>query len=264
MIDKKVYLQISIIIRCCNDYRVFNAIKSIDYDLEIVVSLCCGDDLKKRLVENNIKVVDSIHGNLSLTSNRGISSSLNSKMILIDSDTIFNSDIIEETYNQLNSYDIINLGIIFDHKNIFQKIVAVNRQYVNSKVLAFTPGIAFTKNLVSKFNGNLFNENISFAVDAELNFKLKKMQPKSSLIYNAIIHDGISIFHDLKAAKRIGGGCKMGEVELGLMPNKFKLKVVKLKDYKSILLQNGLLYLIYQFVWDLWFIIGYFSYQFRR
>ena len=256
-------MKLSIVIRCCNDFRIFQCINSIDEDVEVIVSLCKNQKIISQLEQMNIKYCIVPKGNLSITSNRGVEIASNEKIILIDSDTTFKKNTIKKVYLELNRINAVNLKIIFlTRKNqIFSDLVSKTRSIVNSQNLFFTPGIAFNTKIIANLGGYLFNEKISFAVDAELNYRMKLNKINFSYLESAIIyHDAESIRHDLNAAYRIGKGVKTGEYYiLKNYTEIHNLKVVKPKIYPQIIRKFGFMTFFYQIIWDLFFLLGYFK-----
>ncbi|MCY3414708.1 MAG: hypothetical protein INQ03_23870 [Candidatus Heimdallarchaeota archaeon] len=255
-------LEISIVIRCCDDWSVLKCIESIDENVDIVVSMCYNQELEKQIREfsNNVQIVNVPKGNLSITSNRGMDKAKFQKVIDIDSDTIFIPGTINEIDELLNNHEAVNVKIVFEHNGKgFSRLVALARQYVNSKDVFFTPGIAYQKAILPKIGNKLFNEQVPFAVDAELNFRINQNQINYTTTKGGITHKEEKVSHDLKSAFRIGKGCRLGKLQLNkenlqIIP----LKVVRFSDYKEIIKTLGLKVLIYQMVWDCFFYTGYF------
>lgn len=263
-------MDLSVVIRCCDDYRVFDCIKSIDEDVEIIVSMCKNQQLSSKFQSLGIKYCIVPAGNLSITSNKGIKLASHNKIILTDSDTIFSKHAIKNVYYYLDDYDIVDLRIFFNYSRSvpFSKVVAEARDYVNSLPVLFTPGIGFTKNSIPKIGGFFYNKYVPFAVDAELNHRYRTFGLRVKKVNDASIsHVPEKLKHDLHAAKRIGGGCKIGQIILKnyyekehLTPKtKISLKAVKLSMYPDIFIKKGLKTLFYQVLWDFMFYLGYFQ-----
>lgn len=262
-------IKLSLIIRCCNDWRIFECIRSIDENIEVIVSICHGKKIIEKLRKLQIKYVISPHGNLSTTSNNGLKLTSFEKIIITDSDTKFKKTAIRRVYDALDEYDFVSMRIDFEFNSAFSKLVAKARQYVNSKPVIFTPGIGFRKSSIEKIGGYLFDPKVPFAVDAELTFRIKYYKLKYTLLNEAeISHNSELLRHDLKAAYRIGKGCKKGETILRSIYatnssyhnfTNYNLKAVRFNDYTQITKSYGFGVLLYQIVWDFLFYIGYFS-----
>lgn len=262
-------MDISIIIRCGDDDRVFNCIKSIDEDVEVIVSLSNNPKLERELKNKGIKYCLSPRKNLSMASNIGFKLASHEKVIITDSDTVFKSGCIKKLYGALDNYKVACAGIKFlsDPHILFSNIVAEARDYVNSLPLFFTPGIALKKDVLSEIGGFLFDDNVPYAVDANLDYRVKKAGlPVAWIINDAYIcHAPESIKHDLKAALRIGMGCRVGVERLRSF-NQYSdikwnaLKGVKINSIIDVFQKKGVLVGFYQLLWDIFHIAGY-SYQ---
>ena len=110
----------------------------------------------------------------------------------------------------------------------------------------------------------MFDDGVPFAVDANLDFRLKHNGiPVSYGSDAAISHSVESVRHDMVAARRIGAGVQKGAESLKTMYPEvpFKeirrsLKAVHWRDYPDIIARHGLGTAIYQVRWDLNFYIG--------
>ncbi len=258
-------MEVSVVIRCSDDPRVFDCIDSIDEDVDIVVALSSGDALKTKLDEKGIRYCVTPKGNLSLVSNMGIDSAKFGKVILTDSDTTFEPGCISEIDRTLDQVPIAKVKINFqyDSKNYTSKIVAAARDYVNSLPLVYTPGIGFKKNIVNNIGGFLFNWPVQFAVDADLDYRLKEVKiPIKFIKHVGIFHLPETLTHDLNAAYRIGKGCATSYMSLKSYAQfaniKWNaLKGVKLKNLPHIAVDKGIVVAFYQVIWDLLYWMGY-------
>lgn len=261
------FMELSVVIRCKDDERVFDCIESVDEDVEIIVVLNQNDTLKDRLEQMGIVCCVSPPGNLSTVSNIGFSAARNDKVIITDSDTIFNSGSIEKMNDSLNNYKVVRAKLKFKSCNSipFSKIISEARDFVNSLPLVYTPGIGVRRDILPEIGGFLFNENVPFAVDADLNYRINEIDLDVKFLNDAVIqHDSEGIKHDLKAAIRIGRGCRRSAETLGTIYlhtnvrsiGKY-LKGVKLHHYPLIIKNKGFKVLLYQIIWDSHFYIGY-------
>ena len=259
-------MDISVVIRCGDDDRVFQCIESIDEDVEVIVSISRNDELQEKLEKLGIKYCLSPRKNLSKTSNIGFENATYNKVIITDSDTVFEKKCIQKLNDALDYNKVACAGIRFmtDLSTMGSNLIAETRDYVNSKKLVFTPGIAVRKDILEDIGGFLFDEEVPYAVDANLDYRIKKAGiPVSWLINDAYIkHSHESLKHDLKAAYRIGKGCREGVFNLRQHPQ-YKdikwneLKATKLTDIKQVFLEKGIFAGMYQTIWDFVFYMGY-------
>ena len=259
-------MDLSIVIRCSEDERLFRCIESIDEDVEIVVSISENADFQKKLKEKKIKYCISPSGNLSLTSNIGIKNSRFDRVIITDSDTVFEPGCIRLMNEALDEYSVVRARLLFrtDDRIGSSEVVASARDYVNSKELAFTPGLGIKKDLANSVGGFIFNDIVPFAVDADLNNRIRKKGVVVKYLYEAVIeHCAESYHHDLRAARRIGRGVAISANSLSnFYPDssvrrlKHELKAVHYNDYIQIIRQKGPRTFFYQLMWDLCFYMG--------
>lgn len=225
-------------------------------------------ELQERLIKDRVICCISPPGNLSIVSNIGFGAATSDKIIITDSDTVFGEKCIKEMIKGLDSYDIVRAPLSFRRDDTFlSREIAEARDYVNSLPLIYTPGIGVTKKLPPLIKGFLFDDGIPFAVDANLDYRIKTEKLPALFLSDVWIeHSAENIRHDLHAARRIGAGCRQSTNSLHeIYPQESKkhigksLKGVKLKNYPDLLRKKGLRVLIYQTLWDFNYYYGYFG-----
>jgi hypothetical protein len=261
-------MDLSIVIRCGDDERVFDCIHSIDEDVEIMVSTSENPEFQSKLEARGIQYCLSPRGNLSEVSNIGFNHAKHEKVIITDSDTIFEKGTIKKMYLALDEYDVVRAKLQFRtyKKKPFSRTVAEARDYVNSLPLVFTPGIGIKRGITEKIGGFLFNDPVPFAVDADMDYRIKQAKiPVKYLSNAAIYHDAESIRHDMKAAYRIGAGCMTSAIYLSeSFHNGQKapiaivrdLKGVRVEHWNDLLRTKGVGVFMYQMMWDIMFYSG--------
>jgi len=258
-------MDISIVIRCGDDRRVFDCIQSIDENVEIIVALSDNRALQKELEDRHIKYCMTPRHNLSQTSNIGINHASCDKVILTDSDTLFDPGCIRELYHALDQYQIARARITFqtDNGKFTSWLVSEARDYVNSLPLVYTPGIAFHKDIMADIGGFMFNDRVPYAVDADLSYRLSKTCiPVKFIDSVGIRHNAESLRHDLKASFRIGQGCAISYLSLRQIKSYSgirwdDLKGVKFSHLGDVLAKKGVFIALYQIIWDLFYWSGY-------
>ncbi len=257
----------SVVIRCKDDMRVFECIESIDYNVEIVVVMNDNQELEGKLHDIGVTCRISPSGNLSVVSNIGFSQSTSDKIIITDSDTLFGKDCIHAFISGLDEYEVVRAPLRFaSTQKTFSKTIAESRDYVNSLPVVYTPGIAVTRRLPEMIGGYLFDNAVPFGVDANLNYRIQREHiPVRYLSDVWVSHAAETLHHDLKAARRIGAGCRESSKRLAeLYPDTSRkqigksLKGVKLSQYPDLFRKKGLRILAYQTLWDLGYYYGYY------
>ncbi len=259
-------MEISIVIRCGDDERVFKCIDSIDEEAEIIISTSKNPAFQRKLEKAGIHYCISPRKNLSKISNIGFKEAKYDRVIITDSDTVFEKGCIRKLYNALDKHKVARAGIRFsiDKQKTLSRQVAEARDYVNSQKVVFTPGIAVRKDILPDIGGFLFNDPVPYAVDADLNYRIQKSGNSVAwLMKDAYIcHSAEAIRHDLKAAYRIGKGCRISVVELRRtkqfsMIKWNDLKAVKAIQIPDIIRKKGISVALYQIIWDIAYWIGY-------
>jgi glycosyltransferase involved in cell wall biosynthesis len=266
-------MDMSVVIRCRDDERVFECIGSIDEDVEVLASMTLNEDLQNRLERIGVICCITPKGNLSKTSNIGFEHSSNNKVIITDSDTTFESGCIEKLDQTLDTHKVACAGIRFlvDSRFAFCRLVAEARDYVNSLPLVFTPGIAVRKDLLPEIGGYPFNDPVPWAVDADLNYRIRAAKVPVAFPKDAYIrHVPVRVKHDLRAAYRIGIGCRVSAEHLSsndkklLLLLKKELKGVKQEDLLDVLRKKGPSVALYQILWDTFYYAGYHHQKYFR
>ena len=200
---------LSVVIRCWNDSSVLQCIDSIDLDVEVIVSFTGADDLAARIREHGARCVRAPRSNLSRVSNIGFNATTYDKVILTDSDTVFEPGCVGRLRDALGTFRAARARLRFEGDYGLSKIVAEARDYVNGLPLLYTPGIAVRKDLLPEVGGFLFNDPVPYAVDTDLDFRVKRARVPVAYLTDAWLrHTAVSVRHDLRAAYRIGGGCR--------------------------------------------------------
>lgn len=258
-------MDLSLVIRSGLDPKVLDCISSVDEDVDIVVTTVPDHDFCDLVRTTGARVVTSPPGNLSVASNVGIKSAKNDKIFMTDSDTILCRGCLEAVHHGLQSAPFVKARIEFVQNGTrASRLVAESRDYVNSKNLAFTPGLGLDRSCSELVGGYFFDEAAPFAVDANLDYRIR--HNGIHVIYDSdarIMHGAETVEHDMVAAKRIGAGVRRGAKTLGkLYPETSEsrilhdLKAVHLTDYPEILRKKGFDVLFYQFRWDINFYKG--------
>src|SRR5271157_3975101 len=136
-------MDLTVVIRCGDDYRVFNCIDSIDEDVEIIVSTSENAALEAALSNKGIKYCLSPRKNLSLTSNVGFVNATYDKVFITDSDTLFEPGCLRKIFDALDTFKVARAKIRFpiDPLVPWSRVVAEARDFVNSLPLVYTPGV---------------------------------------------------------------------------------------------------------------------------
>jgi glycosyltransferase involved in cell wall biosynthesis len=259
--NKTNFIPVSIIIPVSKDKKIFKCIESIDVKTEIIVILNGKYDIN---IENELRKITDVKiyklkdFNFSKIYNFGIRQSSYKKIFFMDSDCVFDRGTIIKLYNSLDNYSIAKGRVVFSYNNFIQKLIAKAREFTTSdEPNLYIPGPMFKKEIFKKIG--LFNEEICFSSDAEMNARIKKEKIKWIYIPEAkIIHAPLTIKQDFVSAFRYGWGRNQ------------KHRVLNTKRTKSFIEEfyfyfiqgakhKGLLVGIYLLFWWFCFNLGFFT-----
>lgn len=255
----------SVVIRCGGSPEVLQCIASIDSPTEVVVAYSGNSGLAQRIQDTGARVVAVPSGNLSIVSNRGYAACHGSKVIFTDSDTRFGPHCVARLAEALETVPVaraqLRIGV---NASRTTRIVARARGFVNSLPLAFTPGLGLRRDIIPTVGGIVFNDPVPYAVDADLDMRIKRRGIRVEFLQDAwLTHSPVPLRHDVRAAYRIGRGCRRSmEIwnRIGTFGplDKWSLKGVKPAALPELLRREGAVVLAYQALWDTAYWFGFY------
>jgi glycosyltransferase involved in cell wall biosynthesis len=205
-------MSLSIIIPVCSDRRVFDCIRSIDVDAEVIVVLNGNYDpfIEKNLKKYNVKVL-KMDGNFSFSKfyNFGIKNSNGSRIFFLDSDSEIAKGSLKQLYEKTKEYPIVKGDVRFTYNSFWSKIIAKAREFTTRDVPDFyIPGPMFTRKVFDK--AGYFNEYISWTSPTELFIRIEEAKIKKCRVpIDVIIHPPLNFKEDLESG--FGYGLGRGE-----------------------------------------------------
>ena len=201
-------MDISIVINCSDDFHVFRTIKSIDEDVEIIVSLTANQEIQRRLTKLNIPFAVTPKGSQSVTTNAGIKLVSFEKFILMDSDCYFEPGFIRSVFCNLDRFLIVNGNIIFDsHNSWLSKAISECKKFDDTyDGLVHKPGLGLRKSLLPKIGGYWFDELLKWAEDSELSYRIEKAGVSIFNEKSSIHHLPTTYKHNLSSCFLYGTG----------------------------------------------------------
>lgn len=249
---------ISIVVRCSDNFAVFDCIKSIDYPAEVIVSMTPNLKLKKAIKKiPGIKSLTVPYGNSAITSNRGIKCSKNNKVLIVDCDITFSPGTIKKVVEALEKYSVVKTRIIYKNNGgLLSRVVAGCRDYFNcNATAAFVPGLGFKKEKIKKSLGYFFDETLTWGEDSDFSARLKGINIHLKYLHDAMIqHPHISMKHDLADAYLIGTHKSN--------PKRIWKAIIN-NNFKEIMRGWGIGTLAYYILWRIFYYFGYFSQNLR-
>lgn len=251
-------LNLTVVIPCASDTKIKSCIQSIDADVEIIVVLNGPTKDVIKIVDSfKIKKISVPQRNLAKALNIGVNRAKHDKVVLIDSDCIFQKRAIEKACIALEYYPVVKGKVIFESNSLSSKIVAETREYVyNNPPKIYNPFLCIDKKIKNKVGGYYFDEDIFWTEDADLSSRIIKAKiPVKFLTTAKANHASVSILYDLKSAFRYG---------IGRYLRVYKKKTVGINAHwnniPDIAIKKGISKALYYLVWNVVYSIG-FLYQ---
>lgn len=254
-------LDLTIIIPCATDIKIKYCIQSIYEtcidDVEILVSLNGASQAVRQILKNfrKVRVCEIKEAHLSKAYNNGIKHASRNNILLMDSDCVFGKGAIKLLYNGLRYEKLAKGLVIFRSSNLMSQVISKVREYTTTDFIsAYSPPLAFSKDIKSLIGGYYFDERVPWSEDSEFNYRIQKAGIKIHYNPEAIIyHAPISIKQDIKSGFKYGRGKRISE-ELNLLPKASYLHVSthtkKFVKAYAVYRTKGLLpALYYFFIW---------------
>jgi len=245
---------------------VLRCIASVDIEADVIVAFTGAEELAGRIEMARARCVFAPRGNLSRVSNVGFAAARAPNVLLTDSDTTFERGCIALLLRSLKSVKVARARLIFETEPGFicSKAIAGARDFVNSLPFVFTPGIAVRKDLLSDIGGFLFNDPVPYAVDADLDLRIRRAGVPVAFVPEARIrHAPVLLRQDIRAALRIGMGCRVSithwnrDGRFGSLPDN-AVKAVRPRHLPDMVRRKGMAVLAYQCAWDAAYWMGYY------
>lgn len=252
---------ISIIIRCSNDKRIYNCLKSIDARVgEILVVLNYPTPEVENIVRNfGCRVVKANSRNMPLLQNRGIEAAGFEKVLLMDSDCIFTFGAIDKIANALDKHKVVRGQLVYIGKDsIIPDVIQRFRNFIGARLdIAHSPLLGIRKSTKKDIGGYYCDESILWSDDYEMHLRLVAAGIEIYGIPDAIaFNQRNSLWRELKGVMRYGMGFSLIDKKRKKQPlYTHRNSWVK---FSNIWRQQGLLTaLYYLFLWQPFFLLGY-------
>lgn len=266
-------LDITVVFICCDDFRLFKAINSIDTDLPVVVSLVPNNALASRLSELKINVVYSPRGNYSASVNRGLSACKTKRAFIIDSDCLLRPGCISRIAFLLDSAPLARARVEFltDVQIRGSESTAKFHNRVNNRlpIRPYTPGLGLRMEIIEEIGGYYFDERVFWSGDSEFSHRIANKGLQVVYDPDAVItHAAITVPHTFHSGYKLGMGT-CAQVKLGLRPAyESPLQLVRRAVNRAYAFVSGRMYQgerssAIQFIWSVGFYLGYFLASFK-
>ncbi len=265
-------MNISVLIPVSTDLRLRRCIESIDETVEVVISLNKPSAPIEKMVSEMIRQQkkDGLFPNLSFVVcrieypsiaqayNNGIAHATHPKILLMDSDCVFNPGTIKKLDQGMKGA-LLSKGLLkFETSTWSTKVVAKAREHHSTDTIsAYSPPLLFDKSIKSHIGGFYFHPSLCWLEDSEFDSRVQKAKLKINYDPTATIqHPILTPRRDLKSAFWYGIGKRIGVVA-GVHTKPTGLFGSIRKYLFDASRNKGLAVGIYLFVWKMTILTGY-------
>lgn len=202
-------MDMSIVIPVKDDIRIKECVTSIDEEVEIVIVLNTpSDEVREYVGSLDITVEEIDENNLSHAYNVGIETSFSNNILLMDSDCTFDQSTLRKLYGGLEKAPISKGRVNFASNSLMGRVIALSREYhVSDIVNAYSPPLAFKKDIRDVLGGHFFDEDLHWTEDHEFNQRVQRAGLEIHYDSSATIQHGeLTAKSDLRSAFRYGTG----------------------------------------------------------
>jgi hypothetical protein len=216
-------LDLTLVIICGHDPRVFGCIASVDVNIPIVVSLVPHSGLGAHLKSLGAEVTISGNGNYSISCNRGLAAVKTSRAMIVDSDCVLERGCIEHIATTLDTKPLARAAILFESSpQVFaSRWTSQLRASINNRqpAPAYTPGLGLQMSIADRIGGYFFDERIFWGGDSEFSHRALRTNLEVGYDPQAVVrHAPISLWHELRSGYKLGKG-NLIQARLGLRPS---------------------------------------------
>lgn len=186
--------ELSIIIRCCNDPRVFRCIDSIDEPCDIVLALTPNEEIERGVRARGLPMALSAPGNPAATTLAALPLCQHQTVMLVDSDCVLLPGAIRRLVDVACTADIVRPYIEFEAKDWSSYLTRLARDFQYTyRGHIYEPGLVLKLDRVlPAVGGYLFTEWAPFTPDGEFDERARgahlriTTDPKPTLVHAAL------------------------------------------------------------------------------
>lgn len=265
-------MPISVVVPVSKDEKIKQCLESVDERVEIIVVL--NNHPSARVVElirldGRCRVIRAEEEgcNLARVFNLGIASAGNRKVLLMNSDCVFEPGLIREACQRLDESAVVKARVSFESGRGSERLVAECR-YLFHHVFQggrklFGPGLAFNKDICQAVGGYFFDEKMGWGEDGDLSKRILASSLEVAFLEKSVRHGREGVAHDLVIAYRIGKGnglkdSRMISIDRSILVKTGHLLTDHHRQLRLSYQRGGCLLLIYLLVWKIAFHCGYY------
>jgi glycosyltransferase involved in cell wall biosynthesis len=215
-------LKLSVVIPCRDDAKILDCVRSVDADAEILVVLNGSppgfEDRLRHDAGDRIRLEILPSANRSLASERGIAVASFDRVLLMDSDCIFEPGSIAAVERALDrgtpDREVYKGRIVFDWATLRgTALVARSRtQRMGQTDTAYTPGLALSRALRDRLGGHFFDQRLPWKEDADLDYRVRRAGISVVPVEDCVIHHAaLTVRGDLTSSFLYGAGAAIAE-----------------------------------------------------
>ncbi len=209
----------AIVIPVADDIRLQDCLGSINEDVEVVISMNGSTEQIKEITrKSGRRYCELPDRNLGAALDEGIKTAKSERVLLMDSDCVFDPGTINLLFHGLDDHMLAKGRVLFERTGYVSSLVAKTREYTTSaEVSAYKPPLAMRKSVADLMGGYFYDRDVHWVEDSEFDGRVRRFGiPINYLPEATIRHPPLTFFTDLRSAFRYGIGKRIG-VEKGLM-----------------------------------------------
>jgi hypothetical protein len=267
-------LQITAVIRCSDDIRIFDTIQSLESSKCRIVAGIVSDSrasIKQFLNERSIPFVVTPKGNPAQTTIMALNLVETDYVFLIDSDCILLNRAIDRLNNLIitEPWDIIRPNIIFEGNSFSGWLTSIQRFHQYSFAgYVYEPGLLInTKRVKSALGGYIFTKDAPFTPDGELDYRIRTIRHNLKIttdMEKTILHRELDYFINIYSHFRYGMSDANASIKLNLPLFKDFLASIPQKYATSIKKSHGIILFFAVIVCDISYVIGFLCQKIKR
>lgn len=203
----------SIAIKCADDLLIERCIDSVD-DPTVAINVVATPShrIQTLLEAREIPYTLTDYGNIAKSAQLSVEEAEHDNVIVMDSDAYFAPGAIKLLRNALETNAMAKPRLEFHSTGtrIFRLIAESRTRYNSVPTLATNPGLALRRNEIARRCGYVFNPQIRWTEDADLNYRMQRDDVPLTYVSEAVVHhDSVSLGHELRCAFLYGVGKRL-------------------------------------------------------
>jgi glycosyltransferase involved in cell wall biosynthesis len=235
-------MNLSVVIPCRDDVALFECVRSVDADTEVVVVLNGSPPAfaarVKAELDGRARLLHLDRPNLARALEEGIRAAAHDRVLLMDSDCVLAPGAIAAIAQAMDAGDpaaeVYRGRILFDPgRTRGSALVARSRrQRQGGRLIAYKPPLALWRGLAPRLGGHIFDPRLPWKEDADLDHRVRRAGVRVVAVDGCVIRHGpLTIAGDLRSTFRYGMGVAIAQAHaLPLSPPSRSLRTALRND----------------------------------